>query len=196
MKSATSIDCAVCTVTSFSLAHAAGQIHSEASSSRAAQAAWRSRRLRQTAACGLLGRTKSGHRTAPRDDDGATARGADAVGHWPLTPRRDAAPCRAMQEIETEVAVVGGGPVGVALAIDLGQRGVRCVVVERHRAPQRIPKGQNLTQRTMEHFRAWRCEAELRAARTLPKGFATGGMTTYRTLLSDYHHDWFNRGSV
>ncbi|MGH9043580.1 MAG: FAD-dependent monooxygenase, partial [Acidimicrobiales bacterium] len=51
-----------------------------------------------------------------------------------------------------EVVVVGGGPVGHALAIELGRRNVRCALVERRLAPQRIPKGQNLTQRTMEHF--------------------------------------------
>jgi hypothetical protein len=28
-------------------------------------------------------------------------------------------------------------------------------VIEKHRAPQPVPKGQNLTQRTMEHFAAW-----------------------------------------
>ena len=54
-----------------------------------------------------------------------------------------------------QVVVVGGGPVGVALAIELGQRGVSCVLVERHLTPQPIPKGQNLTQRTLEHFHFW-----------------------------------------
>jgi 2-polyprenyl-6-methoxyphenol hydroxylase-like FAD-dependent oxidoreductase len=47
---------------------------------------------------------------------------------------------------------VGGGPVGVALAVDLGLRGVRCALIERRLEPPRIPKGQNLTQRAMEHF--------------------------------------------
>jgi len=58
----------------------------------------------------------------------------------------------------TQVLIIGGGPVGMGLAIELGQRGVRCVVVERYREPQRIPKGQNLTQRTMEHFYFWGAE--------------------------------------
>jgi len=51
-----------------------------------------------------------------------------------------------------EVIVVGGGPVGHALAIELGRRGIHCALVERRLEPQQIPKGQNLTQRTMEHF--------------------------------------------
>ena len=51
-----------------------------------------------------------------------------------------------------QVVIVGGGPVGMALAVELGQRNVDCVVVERHLEVGRIPKGQNLTQRTLEHF--------------------------------------------
>ena len=48
-----------------------------------------------------------------------------------------------------QVIIVGGGPVGVALAVELGQRGVSCVLIERHTTPQRIPKGQNLTNRSL-----------------------------------------------
>ncbi len=58
-------------------------------------------------------------------------------------------------QFDAEVVIVGGGPVGMGLAIELGQRGVRTVVVERYPQPQPIPKGQNLTQRTMEHFHFW-----------------------------------------
>ena len=35
-----------------------------------------------------------------------------------------------------QVVIVGGGPVGMGLAIELGQRGVRCIVVERYRPPR------------------------------------------------------------
>jgi len=35
-------------------------------------------------------------------------------------------------ETTTQVVIVGGGPVGLGLAIDLGQRGVDCVLVERY----------------------------------------------------------------
>src|SRR5689334_16237538 len=48
-----------------------------------------------------------------------------------------------------QVVIVGGGPVGLGLAIELGQRGIACCLVERYLQPRRIPKGQNLTQRTM-----------------------------------------------
>ena len=55
-------------------------------------------------------------------------------------------------ESAAQVVIVGGGPVGLGLAIELGQRNIQCVLVERYSSPQPIPKGQNLTQRTLEHF--------------------------------------------
>ncbi|WP_024519178.1 FAD-dependent monooxygenase [Bradyrhizobium sp. Tv2a-2] len=99
-------------------------------------------------------------------------------------------------ETDVPVVIVGGGPVGIGLAIDLGLRGVRTIVVERYRDPQPIPKGQNLTQRTMEHFHFWGAEAELRAARTIPRDYGIGGMTSYGTLLSGYGYDWLQRELV
>ncbi len=97
---------------------------------------------------------------------------------------------------DAEVLIVGGGPVGMGLAIELGQRGVRCIVVERYVKPQPIPKGQNLTQRTMEHFHFWGAEKRLRAARTMPPEYGIGGLTAYGTLLSQYTHDWLQRDLV
>lgn len=85
-----------------------------------------------------------------------------------------------------QVIIVGGGPVGMALAVELGRRGVSCAVVERHLTPQRIPKGQNLTQRTMEHFYFWGIAEELRAARVMPPGYPIGGVTAYGNLMGEY----------
>jgi 4-hydroxyisophthalate hydroxylase len=99
-------------------------------------------------------------------------------------------------EPATQIVIVGGGPVGLGLAIDLGQRGANCVLVERYVSPQPIPKGQNLTQRTLEHFYFWGAEAELRAARTIPPDYGIGGMTSYGTLLSGYRYDWLQRELV
>src|SRR5262249_27206931 len=99
-------------------------------------------------------------------------------------------------EKQAPVIIVGGGPVGMGLAIELGQRGIRAIVVERYTQPQPIPKGQNLTQRTMEHFWFWDAEQELRAARTIPTDYGIGGMTAYGTLLSGHAHDWMQRELV
>jgi len=85
-----------------------------------------------------------------------------------------------------QVIIVGGGPVGVALAVELGQRGVSCVLIERHTTPQRIPKGQNLTNRSMEHFYFWGAVDELRAARVMPIGYPIGGITAYGDLMRDH----------
>ena len=86
-------------------------------------------------------------------------------------------------ESRAQVIIVGGGPVGLGLAIELGQRGIRCILVERYVSPQPIPKGQNLTQRTLEHFPLLGRRPELRAARTIPREYGIGGMTAYGTLL-------------
>src|SRR3954452_19111056 len=87
-----------------------------------------------------------------------------------------------------QVVIVGGGPVGMGLAIELGQGGIRCAVVERRTEQHRIPKGQGLTQRAMEHFHAWGVVDKIRAARLLPPGFPLTGVTSYRDLSNKYWH--------
>ena len=100
------------------------------------------------------------------------------------------------QTDEPDVIIVGGGPVGLGLAIDLSLRGVRTCVLERTTELHRIPKGQNLTQRTAEHFRAWGVLDDVRAASSIPSDFPNAGLVAYGTLLGGIHHDWFRRGAV
>jgi len=95
-----------------------------------------------------------------------------------------------------DVVISGGGPVGLGLAIELGQRGRKVAVIERNETPPKIPKGQNLTQRTMEHMAAWGVEDAIRDAKTIPKGVGLGGLTAYGSLTSGYHYDWYKRASV
>ncbi|HXQ49964.1 MAG TPA: FAD-dependent monooxygenase [Stellaceae bacterium] len=85
-----------------------------------------------------------------------------------------------------QVVIVGGGPVGVALAVELGLRGVSCALIERRFETQRIPKGQNLTGRTLEHFYYWGIADELRSMRFLPPGYPISGIVAYGNLMSDY----------
>jgi 2-polyprenyl-6-methoxyphenol hydroxylase-like FAD-dependent oxidoreductase len=54
--------------------------------------------------------------------------------------------------VTAEVIVVGAGPVGLTLAIDLGRRGIRCILVEKKSAPEFLPKMERCNARTMEIF--------------------------------------------
>src|SRR5882762_7961978 len=54
---------------------------------------------------------------------------------------------------ETQVLIVGAGPVGLTLALDLGQRGVRCVLIERNETSIQLPKMERCNARTMEIYR-------------------------------------------
>lgn len=53
----------------------------------------------------------------------------------------------------TEVAIVGGGPVGLMLALFLDLQGVRSVVFNSEQTTRWHPKGSTESARTMEHFR-------------------------------------------
>jgi 2-polyprenyl-6-methoxyphenol hydroxylase-like FAD-dependent oxidoreductase len=53
----------------------------------------------------------------------------------------------------TQVLIVGAGPVGLTLAIDLGKRGVHCMLIEQKEAPQFLPKMERANARTMEMYR-------------------------------------------
>lgn len=55
--------------------------------------------------------------------------------------------------VDTEVLVVGAGPVGLTLALDLGRRGVRCVLIERNETTIQLPKMERCNARTMEIYR-------------------------------------------
>src|SRR5580693_5347043 len=70
---------------------------------------------------------------------------------------------------DTPVLIAGGGPVGLALAVELGLRGVECVIVEPRPQPTRLrPRAKTLNARTMEHARRWGLAERLRAAAPLP----------------------------
>jgi 2-polyprenyl-6-methoxyphenol hydroxylase-like FAD-dependent oxidoreductase len=91
---------------------------------------------------------------------------------------------------------VGGGPVGVGLAVDLGLRGISCTLVERRVGMHKIPKGQNLAQRTLERCYFWGCVDELRAQRLLPPEVPVSGVTAYKSLTSEYWHAFAGREAV
>ena len=66
--------------------------------------------------------------------------------------------------MDTQVLIVGAGPVGLTLAIDLGRRGVRCILLEQKEAPQFLPKMERCNARTMEIYRRLSIAEKIRDA--------------------------------
>ncbi len=66
------------------------------------------------------------------------------------------------EAIETEVLIVGGGPVGLSLAGDLGWRGIRCIYIEQTDGVIGQPKMDGINVRTMEFCRRWGITADIR----------------------------------
>ena len=62
------------------------------------------------------------------------------------------------------VAIIGGGPAGLALAIELGSRGVPCVILERSLRAGYAPRAKTTNVRTREHLRRWGIAGDLAAA--------------------------------
>ena len=66
--------------------------------------------------------------------------------------------------MDTQVLIVGAGPVGLTLAIDLGKRGINCTLIEQNDAPLGYPKMERCNPRTMEIFRRLGIAETVRAA--------------------------------
>jgi len=62
-----------------------------------------------------------------------------------------------------DVVISGAGPVGLVLAIDLGRRGVRTLLVEKDATTKRFPKMDRSNARTMEMFRRLGLADQVRA---------------------------------
>ncbi|MEY2953836.1 MAG: hypothetical protein RLZZ401_1923 [Pseudomonadota bacterium] len=71
-------------------------------------------------------------------------------------------------ELQTQVAIVGGGPSGLMLAIELGCRGVPCVLLEANLLPPTTPKANATSARTMEHYRRRGFAHQVRAVGLAP----------------------------
>ncbi|MCW5772624.1 MAG: FAD-dependent monooxygenase [Rhodospirillaceae bacterium] len=61
------------------------------------------------------------------------------------------------------VLIAGGGPVGLALAVECGLRGIRCLLVEQRDGKVVLPKMNMINTRSMEFCRRWGVAEEVKA---------------------------------
>src|SRR3954465_2520760 len=64
----------------------------------------------------------------------------------------------------TSVLIAGAGPVGLALACELGLRGVDCMVIEKRDGAITVPKQSMVSSRNMEFCRRWGVAKAVREA--------------------------------
>jgi putative polyketide hydroxylase len=76
-----------------------------------------------------------------------------------------------------DVLVVGAGPAGLTAAIALARNGVDVLVIERHSGTSPFPKATGVSTRTMEIFRSWGIEDEIRAGAIAVDPVVTVGET-------------------
>jgi 2-polyprenyl-6-methoxyphenol hydroxylase-like FAD-dependent oxidoreductase len=70
--------------------------------------------------------------------------------------------------MDSDVVIVGAGPTGLTLAIDLGRRGIRCTLIEQKAQPAFLPKMERINARTMEIYRRMGLAPQIRAAGLRP----------------------------
>ena len=74
---------------------------------------------------------------------------------------------------QTEVLIVGGGPVGLSAAVELGRRGVQCAIIEPNLSVSQLkPRAKTTNIRTMEHFRRWGLAERIREIAPLKVGWS------------------------
>ena len=74
----------------------------------------------------------------------------------------------------TQVVVAGGGPVGLACAVELAHRGISCLVVEpRTTVSHARPRCKTVNVRSMQHLRRWGIAGRLRERAPLPPAWSS-----------------------
>jgi putative polyketide hydroxylase len=85
---------------------------------------------------------------------------------------------------ETPVLIIGAGPAGLTTAIALGRLGTPCVLVERRATVGSHPRATGVRTRTMEVFRGWGLEPEIRR-NSLPTHQGEGVFTWVHTVAGE-----------
>ncbi|MBX9823446.1 MAG: FAD-dependent oxidoreductase [Xanthobacteraceae bacterium] len=73
---------------------------------------------------------------------------------------------------DCDVVIVGGGPCGLTLAIELGRRGISAILLEERTTPSQFPSANATQARTMEHYRRLGFAEKVRAE-GLPPDYPT-----------------------
>ncbi len=85
--------------------------------------------------------------------------------------------------LDCAVLVIGAGPCGLILAIELGRRGISTIVLEEKTSPARFPAANATQARTMEHYRRLGFAHRLRS-QGLPPDYPTD--ISYFTRFAQY----------
>lgn len=85
---------------------------------------------------------------------------------------------------KTQVLIVGAGPAGQGLAIELGHRGITCLVIEKNPRIGVAPRAKTTNVRTREHFRRWGIADALRDA--APFGIDYPSNIAFTTRMSGH----------
>lgn len=93
---------------------------------------------------------------------------------------------------ETDVLVVGGGPVGLSLALELGLQGQRCLLVELNERGSLAPRAKTTNVRSRELMRRWGIAERLAAAS--PFGIDYPSNVVFATRLAGYELARFENG--
>jgi 2-polyprenyl-6-methoxyphenol hydroxylase-like FAD-dependent oxidoreductase len=73
-----------------------------------------------------------------------------------------------VSEHETPILIIGGGPVGLGLAVDLGWRGTPCLLIEQGDGTIYHPRANTVNSRTMEFCRRWGIAQEVKESGAPP----------------------------
>src|SRR6516165_8735340 len=76
------------------------------------------------------------------------------------------------ERLNCAVIIIGAGPCGLVLAIELGRRGIPVIVLEERTSPGRFPAANATQARTMEHYRRLGFAEKIRA-QGLPPDYPT-----------------------
>ena len=94
--------------------------------------------------------------------------------------------------LDTDVLVVGAGPAGLALAIELGTRGIRVIVAERGARAGAAPRAKTTNIRTRTHLRRWGIADRL--ADASPLGIDYPYTVMFVTRLAEHKLAEFHNG--